>query len=305
MTYTTSGAPAEGFHLGQTPEPHAGPGQVRIRVHAAGISPLDRKTVAGERGEAEPPTPAVPGIDAAGTVDEVGEGVSDVSVGDEVFGLGSGTHAAHAVLFAWAHKAPQIDWSVAAAAPLAVETSQRALGLIEAQAGQNVFVDGGSGGVGAVAVQVALDRGLGVVASAGQDNQDYLREIGAVPVLHGEGLLERVRAVAPGGLDAVLDIAGKTPAEDLAALVSHLARVVSIANPEVAERGGIFTGPTPSAGPDEREERGLGQAMAHAADLLRRNALVIKVQTFPLERAAEAYARSTSGQVRGKVVLLP
>ena len=170
------------------------------------------------------------GYDAAGVVDEVGEGVTGVSVGDDVFGRGRNTQAEYAVLDSWAAKPPSIDWAVAAAAGVAGETAERGLRLLEVKAGDTLFVDGGAGGVGAVTVQMALARGARVIASASEANHDYLREIGATPVLYGEGLAERVRAAAGGPVDAVFDVAGKTPVEDLISLVSEPSQVVSIAN---------------------------------------------------------------------------
>jgi NADPH:quinone reductase-like Zn-dependent oxidoreductase len=221
-----------------------------------------------------------------------------VSVGDDVFGFGPATQAELAVLTAWAPKPASLDWSVAAAAPSALETSERVLRLIDAQPGQTVFVAGGAGGVGAVLVQMAVAAGLTVIASAGEDNQGYLREIRAIPVVYGDGLVDRVRRAAPGGVDAVIDVAGKTPADDLFALAPSRDRVISIANFDLASAGGRVTGGSAS-------ERHPVEALARGAELMRENKVVIKVQTFPLDRAPEAYATSLSGHVRGKLVLLP
>ena len=297
LTYTEYGG-ADVLRVAAMPEPHAGPGEVRIKVSAASINPVDWKQVGGFMSGGQPLAgPAVPGFDASGVVDEVGEGVTGVSVGDDVFGLGSSTQAELAVLRAWAPKPASLDWAVAAAAPVAGETSERVLRLAGVTSGQTLFVDGGAGGVGAVAVQMAIADGLTVIASAGKDNQDYLREIGAIPVLYGDGLVERVAAAAPGGVDAVFDVAGKTPSADLFAIAPSKDKVVSIANFSLAEEGGIVTGGGDDSQPFD--------ALAKTADLLQQNRIVIKVQTFPLDRAPEAYATSLSGHVRGKLVLLP
>lgn len=298
LTYTEYGG-ADVLHVAAMPEPHAGPGEIRVKVAAASINPIDWKQVAGAfSGGAPLEGPTVPGCDAAGVVDEVGEGVTGVAVGDDVFGVGSATQAEYAVLTGWATKPSALDWSVAAAAPLAAETSERALRLVGVQRGQTLFVDGGAGGVGSTAVQMAVADGITVVASGGPGNQDYLREIGAVPVVYGEGLVDRVRAAAPGGVDAVFDVAGKTPSADLFALAPSKDKVISIANFGLAAEGGRVTGVDPT-------ERHVVEALGQAADLLEQSKLVIKVQTFPLERAGEAYAASVSGHVRGKLVLLP
>jgi NADPH:quinone reductase-like Zn-dependent oxidoreductase len=155
----------------EAPEPHAGPGQIRIAVRAASVNPIDWKQFSGAMAGGEPMAGiGYLGADAAGVVDEVGEGVTGVSVGDEVFGRGQHTQAEYAVLDAWAAKASSVDWAVAAAAGVAGETAERGLRLLEVKAGDTLFVDGGAGGVGAVAVQMALARGATVIASASQAN---------------------------------------------------------------------------------------------------------------------------------------
>ena len=282
----------------EAPDPHAGHGQIRIAVRAASVNPIDWKMVAGSRSGGEPLTgPGYLGFDAAGVVDEVGEGVTGVSVGDDVLGLGRNTQAEYAVLDSWAPKASPVDWAVAAAAGVAGETAERGLRLLDVKAGDTLFVDGGAGGVGAATVQLAVARGANVVASASQANHDYLREIGATPVLYGKGVVARVRAAAGGPVNAVFDVAGKTPVEDLVSLAPEPSQVVSIANFEVAGAGARVTG----GGADSRPMEDL----ALVVELLAQNTLVIKVQTFPFARAAEAYRISQGGHVRGKLVLVP
>jgi NADPH:quinone reductase-like Zn-dependent oxidoreductase len=201
------------------------------------------------------------------------------------------------VLDSWTRKPPSIDWAVAAAAGVAGETSERGLRLLGVQAGDTFFVDGGAGGVGAVAVQMALARKARVIASASEANQDDLREIGAIPVRYGQGVADRVRAAAGGRVDAVFDVAGKTPIEELIRLVSEPSEVLSIANFTAAQAGAPVTGGD--------ADSSLMQALAEVAGLLAQNKLVIKVQTCPFGRAAEAYRISQSGHVRGKLVLIP
>lgn len=296
LQYRTYGGP-EVLRVDEAPEPHAGPGQVRVRVRAASVNPLDWKLRSGGMSGGRPlEAPAFLGFDAAGVVDEVGEGLTGVAVGDDVFGLGSSTHAELAVLEAWAIKPASVDWAVAAAAGVAAETSIRALDLLGVGSGSTLLVDGGAGGVGAVAVQVAVGRGATVLASASEANQGYLAEIGATPVLYGDGLVDRVRAVAPDGVDAVFDVAGKTSPTLLTSLVSQPSQVVTISNFNPGDSGIRVT----TGGEGDRSA-----ALAEAARMLESSALVIKVQTFPLERASEAFAISESGHLRGKLVLLP
>ena len=313
LQFNEYGGP-EVLKVAEAPEPHAGPGQIRIAVKAAAVNPFDWKVRSGMLAGGKPlKAVAYLGLDGSGVVDEVGDGVTGVSVGDDVFGKGNNTQAEFAVLDAWAPKAPAIDWAVAGAVGVAAETAERALRLLDVKAGDTLFIDGGAGGVGATAAQYAIARGVRVIASAGQDNQGYLREIGATPVLYGEGLVDRVRAVSgaastaggdnppetprKGVVDAVLDVAGKSPVEDLISLVPEPSRVLSIGNYGAASAGARFSGGGAESQPMK--------ALAEAAELLQQNKLVIKVQTFPLDRAAEAHRISEAGHVRGKLVLLP
>src|SRR5450631_359935 len=297
LQFTTYGGPAV-LKWAEARDPHAGPGQIRIAVRAASVNPIDRKMLGGAMSGGQPlARTGYRGFDAAGVVDEVGEEVTGVSVGDDVLGQGRNTQAEYAVLDSWAAKPSAVDWAVAAAAGVAGETAERGLRLLNVQAGDTVFVDGGSGGVGAATVQLAVARGARVVASSSQANQDYLREIGATPVLYGDGVVARVHAAAGGPVDAVFDVAGKTPVEDLVSLAPEPSQLVTIANFNAGQAGARVTG----GGADSHPM----QALALVAELLAQNKLVIKVQTFPFERADEAYRISQDGHIRGKLVLVP
>ena len=297
LQYRSYGGP-EVLEVAEVAEPHAGPGQIRIAVQAASVNPFDWKVRSGMMAGGKPlEEPKYLGLDASGVVDEVGEGVTGVAVGDDVFGRGSNTQAEFAVLDSWVAKAPQLDWAVAGAVGAVGETAERVLRLLDVKSGDTLFIDGAAGGVGAVAAQFAVARGARVLGSAGQDNQDYLREIGVTPVLYGQGLVNRVRAVPGDPIDAVLDVAGKTPVEDLIALAPEPRQVVSIANYGAASSGIRLT----LGGEDSQPMK----ALAETAELLEQNKLVVKVQTFPLDRAAEAHRISEGGHVRGKLVLLP
>jgi NADPH:quinone reductase-like Zn-dependent oxidoreductase len=297
LQFRAYGGP-EVLEWAEAPEPHAGSGQLRIAVRAASVNPIDWKTIAGVTASGKPMVgTGYLGYDAAGVVDEVGDAVTGVAVGDDVFGRGQHTQAEYAVLGSWAAKPPSVDWAVAAAAGVAGETGERGLRLLDVNAGDTLFVDGGAGGVGAVAVQMALARGAKVIASASEANHGYLREIGATAVRYGQGLAERVRAAAGGPVDAVFDVAGKTPVQDLISLAPEPSQVVSIANYTAGQAGARVTG----GGADSHPM----QALAQVAELLAQNKLVIKVQTFPFDRAAEPYRISQSGHVRGKLVLVP
>jgi NADPH:quinone reductase-like Zn-dependent oxidoreductase len=294
--YTRTGEPGEVLSVAEVAEPHAGAGQVRIAVRAAGVNPVDWKLVAGLMG-GPPEGPKVPGIDAAGTVDEIGDGVTGVQVGDAVFGQATGGSAAeYAVLSAWARVPDGTPLEAAAGLPVAGETAVRVLDLLGLRAGQTVVVDGASGGVGSTTVQVALARGLRVIGTAGEGNQEFLRSLGAEPTQHGPGLAERVRALAPDGVDGGIDTAGRGSVRDLVELVGDPAKVVTIADFGAGELGVQVT--TGGGGQRERLEQ--------VAALLADGALQVPVAaTYPLERIGEAYDTSRAGHVRGKLVLIP
>ncbi|HEY6812618.1 MAG TPA: NADP-dependent oxidoreductase [Propionibacteriaceae bacterium] len=296
VQFTEYGGP-EVLSVGEAPDPHAGPGQIRIVVRAASVNPADWKFASGMYAQGAPlEGTGYPGYDAAGVVDEVGEGVTGVAVGDDVFGRGNHTQAEYAVLDSWAHKPASVDWAVAAAVGVVGETAERVLRLLGVTEGSTIFIDGGSGGVGSTVTQIAKARGATVIASASEANQDYLREIGAIPVVYGEGMVERVRALDLK-IDAVLDAVGKTPIEDLISLAPEPSQVVSIANSAAAAAGARLTGGAGDSQPMK--------ALAEAADLLEQGKLVIKFQTFPFDRVAEAYRISYNGHARGKLVLIP
>jgi NADPH:quinone reductase-like Zn-dependent oxidoreductase len=297
LQFKAYGGP-EVLEWAEAPEPHAGHGQIRITVRAASVNPIDWKTFSGAISGGQPMTgTGYLGYDAAGVVDEVGDGVTGVSVGDEVLGRGRNTQAQYAVLDSWAVKPSSVSWAEAAAAGVAGETAERGLRLLDVKAGDTLFIDGGAGGVGAVVVQMAVARGATVIASASEANFDYLREVGATPVRYGEGMPDRVRAAAGGRIGAVFDVAGKTPIEELIGLVSGPSQVLTIANFAAGPAGARITG----GGGDSRPM----EAMALVAELLAEKKLAIKVQTFPFERAADAFRISQSGHVRGKLVLVP
>lgn len=297
LQFSSYGGP-EQLRWGRAPEPHPGKGQIRIAVRAASVNPIDWKKLSGATSGGEPlQGTGYLGHDAAGVVDAIGPEVAGVAVGDEVFGRGVNMQAEYAVLDAWATKPASVDWAVAAAAGVAGETAERGLRLLHVTAGTKLFVDGGAGGVGAVTVQVARARGATVIASASPANHDYLREVGAIPVTYGEGVADRVREAAGGKVDAVFDVAGKTPIEELIGLVAEPTQVLSISNFTASDAGARVTG----GGQDSRP----WQAFAEVAQLLETNQLTIAVQAFPFERAAEAYEISLAGHVRGKLVLVP
>ncbi len=285
------------LELVELPDPHPDAGQVRIAVRAAGINPIDWKVRSGAMGGDLPQTT---GREVAGIVDEVGDGVTDAKPGDRVFGFaaGGGGAAQLALSSDYAPIPPSLDFAEAAALPVAVETAVRTLDLLGVGSGTTVLINGAAGGVGSAAVQIARARGARVIGTASENNHDYLRSLGAEPTTYGEGLEQRVRELAPGGVDAALDAAGAGALPALVELTGSPDRVVTIADFLGAQETGVeFSG-------------GMGTARAvHAlseiGDLIEAGEFTLPVsETFPLEQIAEAHELSQRGHVRGKLVLL-
>src|SRR3954452_22288161 len=246
VTFTEYGGP-EVLRVADAEEPHAGPGQVRIAVRAAGVNPIDWKARSGMLREVMPVEfPVIDGREAAGVVDEVGEDVEGVSVGEEVFGFSvAGAAAEYAVLDDFARKPARLSWQEAAGLPVAVETSARVFNVLGGLGeGRTIVINGAAGGVGTAAVQLAVARGAKVIGTASERNHEFLRGLGAEPTTYGDGLADRVRAL--GGVDVVFDTAGQG-VEKLIALTGDPRRVVTIAGFAAASLGVIVTsgGETP------------------------------------------------------------
>ncbi|MET8685188.1 NADP-dependent oxidoreductase [Streptomyces sp. NPDC004732] len=275
-------------------EPHAGPGQIRIAVRAAGVNPVDWRIREGQKLGAHPTElPAGVGLDAAGIVDEVGDGVEGVEVGEHVFGEGLDTYAEFAVLSAWGRMPAGLTFEEAAGYPSVVETALRIIREVGAQPGQTLLVSGASGGVGSAVLQIARGRGIAVIGTAGAANQDYLRGLGALATTYGEGWAERVREL--GHVDAALDLAGSGVIRELVELVGDPQKVVSIADLGAPELGVRFSGVAGSV-PD---------ALAEAADLISRGKLHIPVEkSYTLAEAAAAHVDSQAGHTRGRRVII-
>ncbi|HEY0474372.1 MAG TPA: NADP-dependent oxidoreductase [Kribbella sp.] len=291
----------EVLRLKEIEEPHAGPGEVRVKVRAAGVNPADVKIRRGWFEVVRATTfPAIPGLEVAGIVDELGEGVTDLAVGDEVVGWSkSGAYAEHALVGVVAKKPAELPWDQAVALPVAGETSARVLGQLGVRQGETVLVNGAAGGVGAVAVQLAVALGATVIGTASEANHDYLRSLGAVPVTYGDGLVERVRTAAPQGVDAVFDVAGGGALPDSIELRGGTDRIITIADPAAQELGVPFS----SGGtPPEQQKAGLAEQLELAAD----GKLRLKVtETFALADAGKAQDVSEAGHAGGKLVVIP
>jgi NADPH:quinone reductase-like Zn-dependent oxidoreductase len=299
-----------------TPDP--GPGEVLVRVRAAGVNPIDWKLYSGAfhrvddrhsdaAGVEADSLPRI-GLECAGVVDAVGAGVDARTVGDEVIVYPvTAAYADYVVVptSSLTAKPSGMGWPEAGALMLAGTTASHALHAADVRHGETVLVHGGSGGVGLMAVQLAVGLGATVVATAAVANHGLLRRLGAVPVTYGPGLLDRVRAAAPDGVDAALDLVGTDEALDTSlALVAGPGRIASITGgPRRALEGARVLGNAPGAdiGTEVRE----AARPALAAHVRSGNLTVIVAATYPLESATEAHRAGLTGHAPGKLVLVP
>ncbi|AYY15619.1 NADP-dependent oxidoreductase [Actinobacteria bacterium YIM 96077] len=300
VVYSTYGG-TDVLEVVESDPPVPEPGQVRVRVKAAGIQPFDVKQRRGDTADWAPAKfPQVSGSEFAGVVDELGEGVTEPAVGAEVIGWPvGGAHTQYAVARADAlvAKPPGMPWEEAGAIGASGQTAHTSLQALDVAAGETVLIHAAAGGVGTAAVQLAKAWGAEVVGTASERNHEYLRELGAVPVTYGAGLVERVREAAPDGVDAALDAVGTEDALRASIdLVGDLQRIGTIAGQEIAPDLGVRI-----LGMKRSTERLAELVRLYAEGKLR----VHLHAAFSLDDAAKAHREVETGHVRGKVVLVP
>ena len=300
ITFDHYGDP-EILTLTDVDEPRVGPGEVLVRVRSASVNPVDWKVVKGNLdGVLQTVFPAIPGWDVAGVVERVGFDTPEFTAGDEVMAYArkdvvqGGTFAELVTVpvRALARKPASLDWHQAAGLPLAGLTAFQMMTRLEVSAGETVLVHAASGGVGILAVQIAAAMGARVIGTASEGNHAFLRELGAEPVTYGDGLTERVRELAPDGVDVVTDFVGGV-LDVTRAILRAGGRHGSITQPEVSEAGGLYLWVRPDAA-----------GLRALADLADEGELTVPVaQTFSLANAADAFRLSQTGHVRGKVIV--
>jgi NADPH:quinone reductase-like Zn-dependent oxidoreductase len=300
VIHETFGGP-EVLEVREVPEPHAGPGQVRVRVAAAGLNPMDWLLASIPEAAARfgQTVPSGFGYDLAGTIDEVGAGVVGFAAGDRVYGGALGRAVAdHVVLepapgTLW-HTPAGIGDEIAAVLPVAGSTAAAALDAIGVHAGDTVLIGGAAGGVGVFAVQLARLAGARVIGTGSESTFDFLRRLGAEPVAYGDGLADRVRALAPEGASAATDLFGIETAEAALALGVPAERISTIAAGADAPAGVRATGGADAA-PD---------ALDRVAAAIAAGTLTVPIAaSFPMERVREAVALQAGRHVHGKVVI--
>ncbi len=303
---TDYGGP-EALRVFEVPEPHAGPGEVRIRVHAAAVNPTDTLVRNGSRAESQKEfePPYVPGMDAAGTVDEIGDGVdTHLAVGDEVMAIvvPRGSHGAYSEYIvvpadSVARTPAGASLVEAATLPMNGLTARRALDLLALQPGQSIAVTGAAGAFGGYVVQLANAEGLRVIADASAADEELVRSLGAEVVSRGHGVAERIRALVPEGVDGLAD----------GALLFEQAL------PAVRDAGGMAVVRTYSG----ESERGVTIHPVWVRDYARERAKLDRLReqveegvvtlrvagTFSADRAGEAHRILEAGGTRGRLVI--
>jgi NADPH:quinone reductase-like Zn-dependent oxidoreductase len=287
------------------PPPNS-PDGVLVRVKAAGVNPVDTKIRGGYMAGVLPyHFPVILGWDVAGVVDQVGPAVTWFRPGDQVYGylrrhhLQFGTYAefAQAPEGFFAHMPPELSFEEAAALPLSTLTAHQSLEALGLRGGETLFLDGGAGGVGHLAIQLAVARGARVIATASGRNQDFLRELGAEPVDYTLGdVSARVRTLAgEKGTDAAFDLFGGDAQEQAFSVLRRGGRIVSIKSPPARRPGFeshyVFVRPS-------------GYDLAEMNDLIADGRVRPHVErTYSMEEAASAFEHLEDGHVRGKLVL--
>ena len=307
---TAFGGP-EVLSVADEPVPEPGPGQARVRVRAVGVNPIDWKVYSGAFGADPARLPIRLGSEAAGVVTAIGPDAAGpagpIAVGDEVIAFRvSGAYAAELVASAQAlvPKPPALDWAQAAGLMLAGTTAWHALTVTGVREGDTVLIHGAAGGVGIMAVQLATARGAIAVATASPGHHEFLRGLGALPVSYGDGLAGRVRAAAPGGIDAALGLIGTDEAIDVSlALTGDRARIATIAAFARGLQLGIrVLGGAPGADPGTQIRASARLDLARLAQDKTLRGFV--TQTFPLAQAADAHRAVMTGHVTGKIALI-
>jgi NADPH:quinone reductase-like Zn-dependent oxidoreductase len=302
VSYRRFGGP-EVLECGEVPEPTLAPNEVLVRTRAASVNPADWKAREGLFATLmDTVFPVVPGWDLSGVVERVGLSVIDFAPGDEVVGMvwedvisqGTCAELVAAPVRTLAHKPPDLGWAEAATLPLAgLAAYQSLVHRLRVRPGETVVIHAASGGVGVFAVQLARWLGARVIGTASEHNHDFVRALGAEPLSYRGRLAERIRSLAPEGVDAVLDAAGRRALRASPGLLREGGRLVSVADPAVRSLGGSYV----FAWPDTTD-------LSTLARLADEGTVRVEIaRTFPLEKTGEAHELIREGHTRGKIVV--
>ena len=297
----------------EEPVPAPADNQTRIEVRAAGVNPIDVKVYSGAFGTDQARLPMRLGSEVSGVVTKVGSNAigaagQALNVGDEVIGYRvNGGYASELIASgdALTPKPATLDWAQAAGLMLTGATAWHCLVAADVKQGDAVLMHGAAGGVGIMAVQLAVAKGAKVIATASPRRHEFLSELGATPVAYGPGLIDRVRQAASDGVDVALDLVGTEEAIDVSLeLVLNRARIVTVAAAGRAGQVGIKAvggGPGADPGTEIRSAARLELAKLAGQGKLR----VFVDQTFPLTQAQQAHRAIGAGHAQGKIVLIP
>ncbi|MFJ7630403.1 NADP-dependent oxidoreductase [Streptomyces sp. NPDC097595] len=291
------------LEYGERPDPKVGPDTVLVKVRAAAVNPVDRATREGKLDSIlDTVFPVIPGWDVSGVVVQPGVAVDEFAVGDEVIGyvredfLSRGTFAEYvaAPVRTLARKPLRLSFEEAAGLPLAGLTAYQVLHrTLRIQEGDTVLVHAAAGGVGSLAVQLARHAGCRVIGTASERNHDHLRTLGAEPVAYGDGLADRLRELAPEGIDAAFDTVAGDALRASADTLAPDGRLASIVDTEVFSYGGRYAFVRPDA-----------DDLAHLAELAEQGIVTVHVdRVFPLAETAAAQRLNAEGRTRGKIVV--
>lgn len=292
--------------------PDPGPGQVRIEVRAAGVNPFDQKMYSGAFGADPANLPLRLGVEAAGVVTAVGVHATGpagpVEVGDEVIAYrAAGAYAAELVVpvSSVVPKPAGLSWEQAGGLMAAGVTAVHVLEAIGLGKDESVLIHGAAGGVGLMAVQLAVARGATALATASPARHELLRDLGAIPIAYGAGLADRVHAAAPEGVHAAADLVGTDEAVDVSVeLVADRSRIATIAGFGRGAQAGIkLLGGGPGADPGTEIRAAARLQLTEAAEAGRLRVLI--AGSYPLSEAAAAHRQIMTGHTSGKIVLVP
>ncbi len=310
IVYTEFGSP-DVLQLVEIPDPVAGPGEVVVRIEAAGVNPLDAKRRSGKRPSPPITEPRRVGFDGAGVIDSLGEGVTDFTVGDRVaIRDAMGTYATHiAVPADHLYALPDaVTAAEAAGLGIPVGTAYQCVRSLDVGEGDVFLVHAGSGAVGQAAIQFAVAAGAQVVATGSPARHEQLRELGAIPVAYGDGLADRVREAVDGEITVALDCAGTDEAiETSLELVADRNRIATIVRgPDAADFGiRAFSGGSPEP-LTAQELAWRAEGIGVAIDLIAAGDFQVELGAeLPLSEAAEAHRIIEAHEARGKITLVP
>jgi NADPH:quinone reductase-like Zn-dependent oxidoreductase len=292
------------LRVDEVQRPVPGIEQVLVRVQAAGINPSEAVIRTGAVSKLFPSTfPSGQGSDLAGVIEEVGAGIAGFSPGDEVIGFTQKRASQAELVLVEAgdltRKPEKVPWEVAGGLYVVGVTAWGAVRAVQPKEGETVVISGAAGGVGSLAAQLARRTGATVIGLASESNHEWLTGHGVIPVAYGDGVADRIKSAAPGGVDAFIDTHGDGYVELALALGVAADRIDTIADFAAAAKYGVKTDGGTAAGPGAR-------VLAELASLIADGQIEVPIaNVYPLAQVREAYTELERRHTRGKIILRP